>query len=249
MPPRRTALRRASRAVPTFENADIGAGTIVEDGVVVGHRYRADSGRAVIGRDGILRLGTVIYGDVRIGDHFQSGHYTIIRAKVRLGDYCTVLHHSTIEGLVRLGDGVRIMANTYVPSRTWIGDHVFIGPGVTILNDRIPGRHETPETPRGPTIENDVMIGGGVTLLPGIRIGEGSFIAAGAVVTRDVPAGSFVQGVPGVSRPLPPALDRPNDRTLTIQPLDLWHPRGEAATQPDWPEDWPERWTEGRREL
>ncbi len=242
MAPGRTASRRASRPVPTFENADIGAGTIVEDGVVVGHRYRADSGRAVVGRDGILRLGTLIYGDVRIGDHFQSGHYAVIRARVRIGDFCTVLHHSTIEGVVRLGDGVRIMANTYIPSRTWIGDHVFIGPGVTILNDRIPGRHAIPETPRGPTIENDVMIGGGVTLLPGIRIGEGSFIAAGSVVTRDVPPGSLVQGVPGVSRPLPPALDRPNDRTLTIQPIDLWHPRGDAAAQPDWPEDWLDRW-------
>ena len=104
---------------------------------------------------------------MRIGDFFQTGHYAVIRAKVRIGDYCTVFHHCTIEGIVRLGTGVRIMANTYVPSRTWIGDHVFIGPGVTILNDRIPGRHATPETPRGPTIEDDVMIGGGVTLLPG----------------------------------------------------------------------------------
>ena len=138
---------------------------------------------------------------MQAGDYFQTGHYAVVRAKVRIGDYCTLFHHSTIEGIVRLGDGVRIMANTYIPSRTWIGDHVFIGPGVTILNDRIPGRHPTPETPRGPTIEDDVMIGGGVTLLPGIHIGERSFIAAGALVTKDVPARSFVQGVPGVIRP------------------------------------------------
>ena len=226
----------------SYDNATVGAGTIVEDGAIVGFRYREDCGPATIGSNGILRSGALIYGDVRIGDYFQTGHYAVIRAKVRIGDYCTVFHHCTIEGIVRLGDGVRIMANTYIPSRTWIGDHVFIGPGVTILNDRIPGRHETPETPRGATIEDDVMIGGGVTLLPGIRIGERSFIAAGAVVTRDVPPRSLVQGVPGVIRPLPAALDRPNDRTLTIQPLDLWHPLSDAADQPDWPGDWPERW-------
>ena len=196
----------------------------------------------MIGANGIIRAGAIIYGDVQAGDHFQTGHHAVIRAKVRIGDFCTVFHHSTIEGIVRLGDGVRIMANTYIPSRTWIGDHVFIGPGVTVLNDRIPGRHPAPETPRGPTIEDDVMIGGGVTLLPGIHIGERSFIAAGAVVTKDVPAGSLVQGVPGVARPLPAALDRPNDRTLTIQPLDIWHPRGAAADQPTWPADWPESW-------
>ena len=88
---------------------------------------------------------------------------------------------------------------------------------MTILNDRIPGRHETPETPRGATIEDDVMIGGGVTLLPGIRIGERSFIAAGAVVTKDVPARSFVQGVPGVD---PAAARRagPAERPLPDDP-------------------------------
>jgi hypothetical protein len=53
-----------------------------------------------------------------------------------------------------------------------------------------------------------------------------------------------VQGVPGVIRPLPAALDRPNDRALTIQPLDLWHPAAALADQPDWPADWPERWTD-----
>jgi acetyltransferase-like isoleucine patch superfamily enzyme len=225
-----------------LDNADVGPGTIVEDGAVVGFRYRDDCGRATIGENGIIRTGTIIYGDVQAADFFQTGHYAIVRAKVRIGDYCTLFHHSTIEGIVRLGDGVRIMANTYIPSRTWIGDHVFIGPGVTFLNDRIPGRHGNPETPRGPTIENDVMIGGGVTLLPGIHVGERSFVAAGAVVTRDVPAGSFVQGVPGVIRPLPAALDRPNDRWLTIQPLDLWQPDVPAGDEPTWPEDWPETW-------
>ena len=225
-----------------LDNASIGAGTIIEPGAVVGFRYRADCGPATVGVNGMIRSGTIIYGDVRIGDHFQTGHHAVIRAKVRIGDYCTVFHHSTVEGIVRMGTGVRLMANVYVPSRTWIGDHVFIGPGVTILNDRLPGRHEEDEDPRGPTIEDDVMIGGGVTLLAGIRIGERSFIAAGAVVTKDVPPRSFVKGVPGSIEPLPGTLDRPNDRRLTIQPIDLWHPKGENAAHPDWPAYWKERW-------
>ena len=60
---------------------------IVEPGVVVGFRYHPDCGPARIGANGILRTGTLIYGDVRIGDYFQSGHNTVIRAKVRMGDY------------------------------------------------------------------------------------------------------------------------------------------------------------------
>ena len=223
-------------------NAKIGAGTIVEPHVVVGFRYRADCGRAAVGRSGILRSGTIIYGDVSLGDYFQSGHHTVIRAMVRAGDYCTVLNQSTLEGIIRLGTGVRIMSHVYIPSRTWFGDRVFVGPGVTFLNARIPGREGNPSTPRGATIEDDVMIGGGSTILPGITIGQRSFIAAGAVVTKDIPPRSFVVGVPGTIRPLPEALDRPNDESLVIQPLDFWHPDGPQPQENLWPKDWREPW-------
>jgi acetyltransferase-like isoleucine patch superfamily enzyme len=223
-----------------FDNAAVGEGTIVEPNVMVGFRYHPECGPSTIGRNGILRAGTIIYGDVAIGDYFQSGHYTVIRAKVRMGDFCTVTNHSTIEGIVRFGDSVRVMSKVYIPSRTWVGDNVFIGPGTTILNERLPGRVDSPATPRGATIEDDVMIGGGVTILPGVTIGERSFIAAGAVVTKDVPPRSFVIGVPGEIRPLPPALDRVNNRAMMQQKRDLWHPEAELSGI-DWPEDWPER--------
>jgi acetyltransferase-like isoleucine patch superfamily enzyme len=222
----------------TFENATIGEGTLIEPDVSVGYLYHPNCGRTHIGRHGIIRKGTIIYGDVNIGDYFQSGHYVVIRAKVKMGDYCTLLNHSTLEGIFRMGDGVRIMSHTYVPSRTWFGDHVFVGPGVTFLNDRLPGRTDIMETPRGATIEDDVMIGGGATILPGITIGERSFIAAGAVVTKDVPPRSFVVGVPGHIQPLPPDLDRANNRQLTIQPLDLWHPLMPDTNAANWPDDW-----------
>lgn len=222
-----------------FDNATIGAGTIVEPDVTVGFRYHNDCGGTIIGAHGILRKGTIIYGDVTIGDYFQSCHYAVIRAKVRIGNHCTLCNHSTIEGVVRMGDGVRIMSHTYIPSRTWFGDHVFVGPGVTFLNDRYPGRIEPDPAPRGATIEDEVMIGGGATVLPGVTIGRCSFIAAGAVVAGDVPAASLVMGVPGRAQPLPKHLDKPNDRKLTISELDLWHPLDPDLSAVRWPDDWP----------
>jgi len=230
------------KAGEPFDNATVGEGTIVEPGVTVGFRYHPDCGPASIGRHAILRLGTIIYGDVHVGDHFQTGHYAVIRAMVRAGDYCTVFNHVTIEGVTRMGTGVRIMSHTYIPTRTWIGDNVFIGPGVTFLNDRHPGRRDPMPTPRSATIEDDVMVGGGATILPGVRIGRRSFIAAGTVVVHDVPPGSFVVGVPGRIEPLPPDLDRDNNRQLMLQPLDLWHPRGPHPGPAIWPADWPEGW-------
>ncbi len=221
------------------DHAVLGDGTIVEPGVRVGIQYHRDSGPAVVGKQGILRFGTLIYGDVRIGDYFQTGHYAIIRAKVQIGDFCTLLHHSTIEGIVRMGTGVRIMAHVYIPTRTWFGDHVFVGPGTTFLNDRTPGRYDDMPTPRGATVEDDVMIGGGCTILAGVRIGERSFVAAGSVVTKDVPPRSLVMGVPGRVQSLPATLDRPNSRRLTLQPLDLWHPNMPDWKGATWPVDWP----------
>jgi acetyltransferase-like isoleucine patch superfamily enzyme len=221
-----------------FDNATIGKDTVIENDVCVGFRYHAKCGPAYIGDSGIIRKGTIIYGDVKIGNFFQSGHYAVIRAKVRMGDYCTVCNHSVLEGIIRFGDGVRIMSHVYIPSRTWFGDHIFVGPGVTFLNDRLPGRVEVMETPRGATIEDDVVIGGGSTIMAGVKIGDRSFIAAGTVVTRDVPPRSLVVGVPGKIQPLPPRFDRPNNRLLTMQPLDLWHPNTPDLNTIDWPSHW-----------
>ena len=227
-----------------FENAVIGVDHYIEAGVQVGFRYHEKAGQTRIGDGCTIHSGAIIYGDVTIGDYFQAGHHAVIRALVKMGDYCTVMNHSAIEGIVRFGNGVRIMSNAYIPSRTWFGDNVFVGPGVNFLNDRYPGRREPAPEPRGATVEDDVMIGGGCTILPGVHIGERSFIAAGAVVNRDVPARSFVKGVPGEISDLPESLDRPNSRDLTLNPYSFWEPRLDYQGS----ELWPEYWSEGFEE-
>ena len=227
-----------------FENATIGEGAFIDPDVTVGYRYHPECGDARIGKHCILHKGTVIYGDVTVGDHFHAAHYVVVRAFVKMGDYCTMLNPSTIEGIVRLGTGVRIMTNVYISSRSWVGDHVFIGPATTFLNGKYPGRRDELRPPRGATVEDDVMIGGGATILPEITIGERSFIAAGAVVTKDVPPRSFVAGVPGRISPLPDALDEPNHRSLTIQTREMWHPEGEFQGEALWPDYWREKFRE-----
>ena len=224
-----------------YDNATIGQGALIEPDVTLGFRYRPRCGPTVLGKGCRLGKGSVIYGDVTIGDHFGSGLYSVIRALVKIGNFCALGNGSIIEGIVRLGDGVRIMTHVYIPSRTWIGSHVFIGPGTTFLNDRYPYRRDPMPTPRGATIEDDVMIGGGVTILPEVNIGERSFIAAGAVVNKDVPPRTLVKGVPGRFSPIPEWFDRPNVRSLTTSTgRSLW-----IADDPDldsiWPDYWPER--------
>jgi len=215
-----------------YENARIGESTIVEENVTVGLKYHPECGKAVIGENGILRAGTIIYGDVKIGNYFQSGHHTVIRARVEMGDFCTVTNGAVIEGMVKMGDAVRLMSHVYVASRTVFGNRVICGPNVVFLNEKRPGRAE--DITKGAFVEDDVMIGGGCLILPGVRIGERSFIAAGAVVTKDVPPRSLVMGFPARIMPLPEELDVPCRPEMAFQKADLWHPEGPSPFDAVW---------------
>jgi hypothetical protein len=63
----------------------------------------------------------------------------------------------------------------------------------------------------------------------------------GAVLTKDVPSSRMAKGVPAHFEPLPPELDRPANRKLTRQPVDLWHPLMPDLADGEWPDDWPEK--------
>ena len=182
----------------------------LQPGVQVGLKYKDGCGPAVFGAHARIRAGSIIYADVKAGDHFQTGHHVMVRADTVLGDHVVLGTNVVIDGQVRIGSFVKIESNCYIPTHCTIGSRVFFGPGVTVLNDRYPLKMRATYRPEGCVIEDNATIGGGVTLLPGVRIGAGAFIAAGAVVTKNVPPRTLVVGVPGAHRPLPDDLKEPN---------------------------------------
>jgi UDP-2-acetamido-3-amino-2,3-dideoxy-glucuronate N-acetyltransferase len=93
---------------------------------------------------------------------------------------------------VYIGEGCRIQAFAFIPEGVTLGDNVFIGPHVTFTNDKHPPSVDWSET----VVEDEVSIGAGAVILPGITIQAGATIGAGAVVTKDVPAGWTVKGNP-----------------------------------------------------
>ena len=115
-----------------------------------------------------------------------------------------------VDGNVQIGNFVKIESNCYICTHVSIGDRVFLGPNVVLTNDRIPLKQRAQYEPLGPTIKSGVTLGAGVILLPGVTVGEDSFVAAGTIVTKDVPPRSFVIGSPGEIKPLPEALDERN---------------------------------------
>ena len=178
-------------------------GDVHPDAVVGG-----SDGRPRIGTDATIRRDTIIYEDVEIGDRFTTGHGALVREDTTIGDDVLVGTHAVIDGSCTIGDAVRIQTGVYLPTNTTVGDRVFFGPHAVLTNDPYPLRQETPL--EGPTIEDDATIGANATVLPGVTVGERSFVAANAVVAEDVPPDTLAVGAPATHRPLPDTLEGGN---------------------------------------
>ena len=184
----------------------VGERSRIFDPVILGFppRYYLDNNEydgCTIGCDAIIRPGTTIYADVIIGDFFSSGHNTFIREKTVIGSHVSLGTNVIIEGYSSIGDYASLQSLVYVPSYTKIGSHVFIGPNTVLTNDRYPPHGGN--NLEGPIIEDNASIGANVTILPGVCIGEGSLVAAGSVVTRDVPSRMLAIGSPARFKKLP----------------------------------------------
>jgi acetyltransferase-like isoleucine patch superfamily enzyme len=119
-----------------------------------------------------------------------------IMSGTRIGARCSIGRHSEIGRDCVIGEGTRIGFNVFLPNHTHIGRGVFIGPGVLFTDDKYP-RANNPGYRREPvTVEDDVSIGAGAVLLPGVTLGQGCQVGAGAVVTRDVESWTRVAGNP-----------------------------------------------------
>lgn len=193
-----------------------GAGLQVFEPVTLGFPSRDKMGKTgfsgtVIGKNAVLRSGTIIYCDVNIGDQFQSGHNVLIREKTHIGDRVAIGTATVIDGTTTIGSDVSLQSMVYIPTNTRIGNHVFIGPNAVLTNDRYPptgiGGLD------GPVIKDGAAIGANATIIPGVCIGEGALVAAGAIVTRDVPARMLAIGAPAEIKELPDAMSSRRERT------------------------------------
>ncbi len=145
-----------------------------------------------LGRGCIVRSNCVIYEDVMLEDKVELGHGVLIRAGSIVGRNARIGSYSQLDGSVEVGNNTNIQSQVYLPHLTRVGNNVFIGPAAKVMNDKYPASSKLLPT----VIEDNVIVGASALLLPGIRIGEGAVIAAGAVVTKDVKPSAVVAGVP-----------------------------------------------------
>lgn len=184
----------------------IGTNARIFEPVTVGFPSRDNLDKAefhgtTIGNNAVIRSGTILYCNVTIGDNFQTGHNVTIRENTIIGNRVAIGTATVIEGTTTIGNDVSLQSMVYIPTDTHIEDHVFIGPNAVLTNDRYPPTRIGGL--KGPHIMEGAAIGANTTLLPGIRIGNGALVAAGSIVTRDVPDHMLAIGAPARIRDLP----------------------------------------------
>ena len=142
-----------------------------------------------LGRDVVIYNFVNLYG-CEIGDETRIGTFVEIQKNARVGRRCKISSH------------------TFICEAVTIEDEVFIGHGVTFINDKIPratnavGELQTDAdwAPVPTLVQRGASIGSGATVMCGVTIGEGAVVGAGAVVTKDVAAGATVIGNPARER-------------------------------------------------
>ena len=129
-----------------------------------------------------------------IGDGTKIWINVQIRENAQIGDNCIISKDVYIDHSVRVGHNCKIQNSVSIYNGVTIEDRVFVGPNVSFTNDKIPRAFNTDWLVTPTLVKTGASIGANATIVCGITIGEFSMIAAGAVVTRDVPPFTLVAG-------------------------------------------------------
>lgn len=184
----------------------IGAGVVVQDGVVLGKPPRLSprsSSAAPVGGPLVIEAGAsicaqaIVFAGARIGAGAIVGDQSYVRERTVIGAGSVVGRGACVDNDVVIGQRVRLQSHVYVTAFSVVEDDVFVGPCAMTTNDNTMARQHPADTLRGATLRRACRIGGGAILTPGIEVGEEAYVGAGSVVTNDVPARGVVIGVPG----------------------------------------------------
>ena len=188
--------------VVVHDGVVLGDGCVVQDHAVLGKppaRGPHDPGDLkplVLGAGVRVCAGAVVFAGATVGDGAVIGDQAYVRERVSLGAGALVGRGSAVDNDVQVGDRVSIQTGVYLTGYSVVEDDAFVGPRVTTTNDDHMARHPPDEPLTGVFLRRACRVGGAAVLVPGVEVGEEAFVAAGAVVTRDVPARAKVRGVP-----------------------------------------------------
>jgi acetyltransferase-like isoleucine patch superfamily enzyme len=180
---------------------------MVGDNTVIGRRPMrsvrsalppvTDYGPCSIADDVQIGCGCVLYAGVTIGQQVMIADLATVREAVTIGEQTIVGRGVAIENDCTIGKRCKLETNAYVTAYSELEDDVFVAPMVATSNDNYMARgKERFKHFKGVTVRRGGRIGVNATILPGRTVGEQGVVAAGSVVTHDVPARVIVAGNP-----------------------------------------------------
>lgn len=133
-----------------------------------------------------------------VGPDTRVWHGTHVMPGARVGNRCVLGQNCFVAASVRIGDGCRIQNNVSLYDGVVLEDEVFVGPSAVFTNVSRPraGFLCGPSGFEPTLVRSGATVGANATVVCSVTIGEGAFVAAGAVVTRDVPPYALVMGTP-----------------------------------------------------
>lgn len=149
-------------------------------------------------KDYFVHESTYIDDNVQIGKDTKIWHFCHVQSGARIGERCSFGQNVNVSNNVKIGNGVKVQNNVSIYEGVEIEDDVFCGPSMVFTNDLTP-RAKFPKGVAGykrTLVKRGVSIGANATIVCGHTIGNWAMIAAGAVVTKDVPDYALVAGVP-----------------------------------------------------
>ena len=132
----------------------------------------------------------------QIGEGTRVWQYVVILPGAVIGRDGNICSQCFIENQVVVGDRVTVKCGVQLWDGVTLEDDVFVGPNATFTNDREPRSRNASATLLPTLVKKGASIGANATILPGLTIGEGAMVGAGAVVTKDVPPRTLVVGNP-----------------------------------------------------
>ncbi len=135
-----------------------------------------------------------------IGEGTVIWQHVVILKGASIGNNCNINFNVFIENEVRIGDNVTIKSGTQIWDGITIENDVFIGPNVTFTNDLVPRSKQYPEAFTQTLIQKGCSIGANATIIAGNTLGAYSFIGAGSVVTKNIPAHHVYYGNPATHK-------------------------------------------------
>ena len=129
-----------------------------------------------------------------IGKNTNIWQFCVVLKGAKVGSSCNICSHCFIENEVVIGNNVTIKNGVYLYNGITVEDNVFIGPNATFCNDKYPKSKNKDFKLEPILIKKSASIGANATILPGVTIGENALIAAGSIITKDVPDNKVVKG-------------------------------------------------------